>query len=860
MSADEWRLEWATRDFSAVATPMAAVTFTVKNFSASYAGGPLDAQVEASGPIDEIYRLGSMLRYGVRIVHASSGQVAWHGYLHAVDLQLYGWQISVTLDEMANTLIAAYTRADGNQEAIGESARMTMTVGDNGTDSIAQYGRKDVLLSLGSATTEEVITQLTRIGEQVSYPKTIPSSRMPRRISRGDARATLKLYGWYKTLGWRVFGMSSGRIINDAAVSNRAIVGLYLPSITVAVDDVESIIAVKSIDTAHNGLADLGVGDKVSVSGMGTYTVKSVGGNAKPRVYTDDTVGTEKLFARHERFRAKHGEPVEVGPYGMASEDIVVSDGAGTTSYTSGVDYTAYGLDGKLYIEAYAIGGIPNNAYIQASYKTSAPVSGDVETVPDQWVDVGGAHMDISEVLGRINVTTTDVTSGYTRNIDYAVDSPNGRIKALSTGTIPLYDQVRVSFDANDCRIVDSAGGLSRFSAGDYVSYYSPGVLVFDAFVRSVNSDGTEMHVAADIEAVAEGFVTAITARSFVQTEDALPTTATTSRDIRSQARKIAQRFTVPAGIDWKMGSITVYLQRLHATNPTGTVWVGLYAHDATNNRPGGWMESWALTLPDKVGSMEACTARMTTPKPLYGNVTYWLVVEYTQTTGIANPGLAVGLDDEASYASESTRVYDGTSWLWLDPDVNMVFTIGGVLEMPSMVQKVLNTAGQFFMPSLLVDTRGVSAVTHTSQYLDEDSTGLDVMDALHNVGMPSPTGKMVPFRFEVVPNSVSYKSPLFLLTTEYAPDETAYMLRLHDDNDLRMVNTGERIEPWRVNDIAGRWVRFDDLIPYVTPLPYVTETLSAYIEQAEYDTESGDVKITTRGEPNPFTGGIDEA
>lgn len=123
------------------------VTLRPTSWSAAAVGGPMAAQVEATGSVEGLLALGVWLGYRVEIVTAD-GLPVWWGHVDAVALETGGLEREISLREMANRVKVLYSQtAAGGGLTAGET--------DWGEDaaSVAAYGKRELVHSASSSLT-----------------------------------------------------------------------------------------------------------------------------------------------------------------------------------------------------------------------------------------------------------------------------------------------------------------------------------------------------------------------------------------------------------------------------------------------------------------------------------------------------------------------------------------------------------------------------------------------------------------------------------------------------------------------------------------------------------------------------------
>lgn len=196
------RANIGNRDFSD-ALQVSGVQYTVKRYSKSAIGGPLEATIEARGSELGLWTVLNKLRAPVFIGN-DDGLLVWFGYVESVDLALPQFQIGLTVESMANRIRVAYTELTPGRASAGK--RGTTTTLDD-TLSISEYGIKE-MLSSGTDLTPTAANELrARLLALYKLPQrrslSLAASRSRTRTQ--EPVATITCRGWFTTLDWRYY-------------------------------------------------------------------------------------------------------------------------------------------------------------------------------------------------------------------------------------------------------------------------------------------------------------------------------------------------------------------------------------------------------------------------------------------------------------------------------------------------------------------------------------------------------------------------------------------------------------------------------------------------------------------------------
>lgn len=168
------------------------------------------------------------------------GGVIWEGFLHSVELRAGQESRGVSLDNMANRLKCKYSLTNGTP---GTSSVTT------DARSIALFGTKDLIISLGNTTATGAASKAARVLSIMKYPRATGSIN----VSTGDVggiELTLSFVGWYATLGWVVTSRAS-----ETVTSTTTQVGTLLGT-GVGIQAVNNFILSSTAGIVASGISD----------------------------------------------------------------------------------------------------------------------------------------------------------------------------------------------------------------------------------------------------------------------------------------------------------------------------------------------------------------------------------------------------------------------------------------------------------------------------------------------------------------------------------------------------------------------------------------------------------------------------
>ena len=187
-----------SRDFSAAPASLPGLALTVRGYSWEAQGGPAQATITASGPASALNGLLSVLRCPVTI-YSPTGEAVWWGYVRDVSIRAGAAEYGASLAGMSNAVRVAYSYVAPGETTLGERKTYPAYTTDPITEpeSVALYGRKDALVSIGGATDAAAAAAAARILDTFSAPQaSIEYSE------DGAEGAVITCAGWWETLDW----------------------------------------------------------------------------------------------------------------------------------------------------------------------------------------------------------------------------------------------------------------------------------------------------------------------------------------------------------------------------------------------------------------------------------------------------------------------------------------------------------------------------------------------------------------------------------------------------------------------------------------------------------------------------------
>lgn len=184
-----------SRDFAIDLLPLPLV-YRVEWYSNSVFGGPKEAVITATGSDLALWELFEYVRRPVEIFN-DHGELVWWGFVALADLRVGTVSASVSIDSMYNRIAVAFTAAAGRQT----------TAWAEDTESVAEYGTRELLLTISSSSSDHALAARAMALAQKRYP--IPTVQ-PGRSRSAKSQVSLRCRGWWSTLDWKYYSVGAG--------------------------------------------------------------------------------------------------------------------------------------------------------------------------------------------------------------------------------------------------------------------------------------------------------------------------------------------------------------------------------------------------------------------------------------------------------------------------------------------------------------------------------------------------------------------------------------------------------------------------------------------------------------------------
>jgi hypothetical protein len=175
----------------------AGVTFAVEKYSRHCIGGPEEATIAASGSVIDLCNLLDMVRCPVEITD-DHGALTWWGFISQVEVRFENVVLTADIDDMYNAVAVAFTTVGAGEASTG--TRDTTAWAEDEI-SIAEFGRRELLDSIGGTTALHAVISRDRTLERQKYPHGVAEINSTD-DSENAPSATLTCAGWWSTVEW----------------------------------------------------------------------------------------------------------------------------------------------------------------------------------------------------------------------------------------------------------------------------------------------------------------------------------------------------------------------------------------------------------------------------------------------------------------------------------------------------------------------------------------------------------------------------------------------------------------------------------------------------------------------------------
>lgn len=157
-------------------------------------GGCAEAAASASGNRSELWELIETLGAPVEM-QDEAADLKWWGYVHEVRVRAGAWEISASLENLANAVKVKYTYVPDGQSTIGTPRETDWATS---AASIAEFGRKEIIHNQSSLSVEGADAKRDTILRSQAWP----GSSATRLTGAQANSATIVCKGWWERLDW----------------------------------------------------------------------------------------------------------------------------------------------------------------------------------------------------------------------------------------------------------------------------------------------------------------------------------------------------------------------------------------------------------------------------------------------------------------------------------------------------------------------------------------------------------------------------------------------------------------------------------------------------------------------------------
>lgn len=402
---------------------------SVISFDAYAIGGPHTATLEATG--ESLDALRGWLGFYV-VIRNENNTPVWWGKVTGATTPVGALEVGASLSDVANAVKVLYSISGVNHE----------TVWHEHAKSIATYGRKELLFSLGEATA----AQATAAASTLLNAKAL--ARQSVGFNAGDT-AILSCAGLWSLYDWTYYADLSGRTAYEGVDTAEQVIGWGTTATDIGFTD-------RAIHKISGDLGQLNEGDKIRVTGSvaNNGVLTATGSAQKGEAYTANTIsfnaGDDILDSAEGLGIARMGSFVRVTGSPSNSRSHLI-DGVGRAQIT-----TAASRTGAIVTEAAG----PSITLQQAA---SLDVSNDVV------IEAPGAAVTLTGVA--------KLAFSFTPSNNWTLGEVAIKLRAVGTAT----GGVKVSLYSNNVNapglLLDSSTLTSISALSGWVNFIMPGAV-----------------------------------------------------------------------------------------------------------------------------------------------------------------------------------------------------------------------------------------------------------------------------------------------------------------------------------------------------------------------------------------------
>lgn len=696
------------RDFEDIPLPP-DLKVTVKRYGASAIGGPVAADIDITGPSEQLAEVIRWLRYGITI-YSDEGTPVWWGYIQAFDIVAGALWDRVSLESMWNRVSITYSY----NSASGAWQRDTTAQADD-SESVARYGIKELTESLGDGELDTALARRTEILRVAGKPVALPI------VEAGMPGVRLYCRGWWDTLGWKYFQRLEGRIENEGigdeislafgwkltnstrvhfmgastsytrTISNAR--GIYTLTITGATNTTPIQI---TTSVPHERT----YGEIVSISGVvgntaanGTFKIKNITDTTFELVNasTDDEIAGNGAYSGGGTVTVT-SNPIVITtstPHAVKAGDVITISGVGGNTAANGtftaarVTSTTFELNDQYTGDdvagngAYSGGGTmarvieQNNTALVYGRKVTA--ASNATPIVITCTAHGFANGDVVRISGVEGNTAANGTF---------------RIASVTTNTFSLTDQLT---GANIAANGDYAIGGSVVLASDTGPFDALKSRQSLTVAGSTSNNGS-------FSAIRDGSDSGNTIDvSPAPTSEAAGASVT----VTLRGEQVAQSFIGVS--NFTANSVALKLGTHGA--PSDSVIVEL-RNDSGGSVGATILASGSISYSELSQSPDWVWINFSSAVALSAGARYWIVISRSSSTSAYNHYLIQF--DYSSY--ETTMLWTGSAWVAASGGMSMPFRVWATEDLLAQARAMLTAGNQFFVAQDASGSHGVSA------------------------------------------------------------------------------------------------------------------------------------------------------
>jgi len=199
------------RDFAIRPKSLLVDGWSVDRYSIHVIGGPETMSASAPATVDK-WEMMNFLRCPVEVYDEDMTPL-WWGYVNKVSIPHGKSMLSLSLDDMANSVVVSYSTI-ATTDAQSEQKQ---TAAATNAMSIAEFGTKEKIVTINEATATSAAqkrdTYLALHGAPIQETE----------VGAGGSRVMIECKGWWSSLSWRYYTSTSTALVDTISLVGSAI-------------------------------------------------------------------------------------------------------------------------------------------------------------------------------------------------------------------------------------------------------------------------------------------------------------------------------------------------------------------------------------------------------------------------------------------------------------------------------------------------------------------------------------------------------------------------------------------------------------------------------------------------------------